>query len=401
MLNRRPDESITQHHKRLIYGKMLDKTLSDVDYSEMAELLYGKELSSDSVRKMMYGSCLTLQLIDADRANSGYEDDLAAELEAKYVELRKERQRVMDQRREYNKLISASGRFEYMTEALVSSADRLNDEVGIIDFETPAYQPTGVEAVLILNDWHYGLKAHNIWNDYNIDVCIESAQRITADAISKLKLHCPEKLHVLILGDMCHGAIHNSARVASEELVCDQIMQVSEVLAQCIAEIAQHVPQVDVHVTYGNHMRTVQSKHDSLHRDNMERLIPWWMAQRLRDATNICVAEESDTEIVSLVVSGFGLCATHGDLDSLHTSPKVLSVAFRNKLGVDISCVIFGDKHHSEEFEELGIRSMIAGSLCGTDDYANGKRLYSSPEQLMLFFKEGYGIDAVYHLKAR
>lgn len=401
MLNRRPDETAVQHHKRLIFGKLLDRTMSDVDYSEMAEPLYGKELSSDSVRKMMYGSCLTLQLLEDDASSTAEDGSVAAELDAKLIEIRKERQKLADQRREYNKVVSASGRFEYMTEQLVDSANRLNAEISLIDFEYPESTDSTCEAVLILSDWHYGLKTHNIWNDYDIETCIDSVRRITVDAVERICLHEPRKLHVLVLGDMCHGAIHNSARVASEELVCDQIMQVSEVLAQSISELACFVPEVEVHVTYGNHMRTVQSKHDSLHRDNMERLIPWWLKQRLCGAKNITIADESDTELISLMVAGYGLCATHGDLDSLHTSPKVLSVAFRSRLGIDLSCVVFGDKHHSEEFEELGIRSMIAGSLCGTDDYANGKRLYSSPEQLMLLFEDGYGLDAVYHLKAR
>lgn len=400
MLNRRPDESAIQHHRRLVYGKMVDKTLGDIDYSELAEYIYGKELSSDSVRKMMYGSCLTLQMMDAC-AEASCDADIMAELDAKYLEIRKERQKLFDQRREYNKVVSAHGRFEYITERLQDCANRLNETMGLIDFEHPEDADDDVEAVIVLNDWHYGLKTHNIWNDYDVDACIAGVHRVTHEAVQRIQLHRPSKLHVLVLGDMCHGAIHNSARVASEELVCDQIMHVSEILAQCIVALAQHVPSVEVHVTYGNHARTVQNKGDSIHRDNMERVIPWWLKQRLFGADNIFVADESDTEIISLTVAGYGVCASHGDLDSIHSSPKIFSAAFRRRFGIDVACVILGDKHHSEELEELGIRSMIAGSLCGTDDYANGKRLYSTPEQLMLFFKTCYGIDAVYHLKVR
>jgi hypothetical protein len=42
---------------------------------------------------------------------------------------------------------------------------------------------------------------------------------------------------------------------------------------------------------------------------------------------------------------------------------------------------------------------MIVQSLCGTDDYANGKRLYSTPGQLMLVFVPGIGADARYQIK--
>lgn len=47
----------------------------------------------------------------------------------------------------------------------------------------------------------------------------------------------------------------------------------------------------------------------------------------------------------------------------------------------------------------MGIESMIAPCLCGTDDYANGKRLYSTPAQLMMVFRPGVGADACYQIK--
>ena len=33
-IERRNDETPLQYHKRIIYGKLVDKTLADIDYSE-------------------------------------------------------------------------------------------------------------------------------------------------------------------------------------------------------------------------------------------------------------------------------------------------------------------------------------------------------------------------------
>ena len=52
-----------------------------------------------------------------------------------------------------------------------------------------------------------------------------------------------------------------------------------------------------------------------------------------------------------------------------------------------------------EEFEELGIESIICKSLCNADEYANGKRLYSTPGQLMMTFNTRVGRDASYQIK--
>ena len=64
----------------------------------------------------------------------------------------------------------------------------------------------------------------------------------------------------------------------------------------------------------------------------------------------------------------------------------------------NIECIILGDKHHRESFEELGVVSMICGALCGSDDYANEKRLFSKPNQLLLIFDEN-GLDAEYRIR--
>ena len=239
----------------------------------------------------------------------------------------------------------------------------------------------------------------NIWERYNTEVCRCRVERLVETAIERIRLHRCRRLHILLLGDMAHGAIHTSARVASEELVCDQVMQVSEIIAQAVAALADVVDETVVHATYGNHLRTVQNKQDSIHADNMERLIPWWLEQRLGDRGDIQFPQAEYYEFLYFNVCGYQICATHGDLDSVKNAGRTLNTLFVKKYGSGIDYVILADKHHKEEFEELGIESMIVRCLCGTDEYANGKRLYSTPGQLMMVFTPGIGADAYYQIK--
>ena len=104
MLNRKQNESALDHHRRLIYGKLVDKTFADVDYSELSSYVYGQEYSSDVARRMMYGSNRTLQLMEQDAERSIAGDDLLREIDLKRIELQKERQRFYDQRVAFNKL---------------------------------------------------------------------------------------------------------------------------------------------------------------------------------------------------------------------------------------------------------------------------------------------------------
>ena len=212
-------------------------------------------------------------------------------------------------------------------------------------------------------------------------------------------MHSCRKLHIVILGDLYHGAIHNSARVASEELVCDQLMQAAEVLAQSIEYLSQFVEETEVYMTYGNHARTVQNKHDSVHRDNMERIVPWWLEQRLARYDNITIRPDEGHEFVFVTSCGRDICATHGDNDSVRSAPRMLATLLQKKCGRNIEYILLGDKHHRESFDELGVTALLCGSLCGTDDYANSKRLYSEPSQLLLITNPECGVDAEYRIK--
>ena len=393
-------ESPFEYHKRLIYGKFEDKTLVDEDYSELAEVIYGQPYNSDHARKLMRGSLMTLKEMDAEGIESINDASLLSELDSKRLELQKERQRFFDQRREYNKLVTADARTEHLYQSLEKSAASLQDSVGVLFDGSSKYEADrDSEAVLVFSDWHYGMTTSNVFNEYNTAICKERVIRVVHEAEERLRRHACHKLHIVVLGDAVHGAVHTSARVASEELVADQIMQASEILAQAINYLGSLVPETFVYMTYGNHGRTVPNKKDNIHRDNMERLIGWWLRERFKDNTNITVMPEEDTEFLFINAAGHDICASHGDLDGVKSSPRLLSTLMYKMYGVDIEYVLLGDKHHRESFDELGVTATICGSLCGTDDYANGKRLYSKPSQLMLIVDRDNGVDAEYRLK--
>ena len=403
-LERKIGETDIAYHKRLVYGKLEDKTLSNVDYDELSRYLYGKQFSRDVARRLTYGSYRTLKILDSQVVNTPSKDDLSFEIAEQTRELQKERQRYFDQRREYKKMLNAEGRREHLEAALAVAAGKLDQTVGRIfpDASIIDYLDTlecGTEAVLVFSDWHYGMVADNVFNKYNTEICADRVKHVVHQTVNRLLLHKCSKLHIVMLGDVMHGAIHTSARVASEELAADQLMQVSEILAQAIEYLSQYVEKTFIYSTYGNHARTIQNKKDSIHRDNMERIVPWWLAQRLKPYDNIVTVPESENEFLFIESCGHQFVAAHGDLDSVKTSPRLLATLFQKKYGMDVEYVLLGDKHHRESFDEVGITAMICGSLCGTDDYANSKRLYSHPEQLLLIVTEDDGVDAEYRIK--
>ena len=135
-ISRQDNESRLDHHKRIVYGKLVDKTLSDVDYAELSEVVYGQQFSSDVARRMFYGSKRTLDLIEEEKAHQIGQiaaRSVIEELEEKRVEIQKERQRLSDQRREYNKGITSDARFEHLCDIVKGSIEDMKNMDALID----------------------------------------------------------------------------------------------------------------------------------------------------------------------------------------------------------------------------------------------------------------------------
>lgn len=303
-----------------------------------------------------------------------------------------------DQRREYNKMLARDARAEHLMEKLVEAANVVSLKNYSKEFVCIG-DTSEKEALLVLSDWHYGQVTNNIWNTYNVDICKNRISNLYMNVVNALKEHHINTLHIALLGDLVNGAIHNSTRVASEENTCDQLMHVSEILACFVNELSAHVNSVNVYSTYGNHARTIQNKNDSIHADNMEKIIPWWLKQRLKGNKNVNVVDSEYYEFIYFDICGYNVVCTHGDLDKFKDIGVTINSLFTKKYGKTIDYTFSGDKHHLESFEQFGVESALVGSLCGTDEYANNKRLYSNPMQTLCIFTPKDGKLCTYNIK--
>ena len=326
------------------------------------------------------------------------ENVYTAELKEQIDELYKAKKQFSDQRREYNKILTSDARADHLAEKLVEAAKAapLKNYSNMFDFKR---NDSDKEAVLLLSDWHYGQDSDNIWNTYNTTICRERVVKLFEKTSFALREHNIKRLHIVLLGDFINGAIHTTSRVAAEENACEQLMHVSEILANFINLISAYVEEVNVYSTYGNHARTIQNKNDSVHSDNMERIIPWWIKQRLNFNRKINIIDSEFYEFIYFNVCGHDIVCTHGDLDKFRNLGVTVNSLFSKKYGKTIDYTFSGDKHHHESFEQFGIESTLVGSLCGTDEFANNKRLYSYPMQTLCIFTPDDGKLCSYNIK--
>jgi len=386
-----------ENEEEYIYRICSAKEESGMTWEQIAGIIntaLGRQYNESTYRKkyqmLQNGAKVCAKKIFTD-------DEYLKEIQRQTDELYKAKRQFQDQRREYHNILVKDARAEHLAEELIDASKRLDAKKMLVSNEQH-FSDCDHDAVLCLADWHFGMTTNNIWNEYNTNICVQRINILLEKVQQYLRDNHVDKLHIILLGDFIHGAIHNGCRVASEEDTCDQLMTVSEILAELIDELSNKVNDVYVYSTYGNHARTIQNKHDSIHSDNMEKIIPFWLKQRLNNNSKVHIVDSVYYEFIYCSVCGHDVVAVHGDLERFDKLGADMHTLFAKQYGIDVEYVFSGDKHHSESNDMFGIDNVMVSALCGTDEFANNKRLYSKPGQTLCIFNQADGKICTYNI---
>lgn len=385
-LKRRENESLLQHAKRLVECKFIDR--QDYDYVEIYNAIFGIEISTTEARKRLSGLRDLFEQLDNSELNNFSEDDLLQEIEEKKLELQKEKIRVQDQKRELSKLIRSEARFEHLVDVLRTEVQKANKEEPLLyTYKYSELDNEKVnEAVLICSDWHIGAKFDNILAQYNLDIAKQRIEELLCKTIDYCTIHDVKTLHVELLGDMLSGAIHISSKVEAEENVISQIMTLSRLLSNFIYELASKIPYVKVYTAIGNHSRLCPNLKDNQEGENFERLIPFYLKDRLEDVDNVRIEESANLDdcIIQYKVLNTTIFGVHGDLDKPNAVVDNMIKMFK----VIPEEVHIGHYHCDMEKTEYDIETVVNGSLQGTDTFAKKIRKSGKPLQKLRIYNE-------------
>ena len=380
-IERRPGETDFSFHKRLIYGKLEDKTLADVDYSELAELVYGQQYSSDVARRMMYGSKRTLDLLDEETMESETETACGDDLLLRTIELKKEQQKFYDQRAAFNKMIRERARQEELNEILTRAIQE--SDLPDLVYNPCSFQTmSGNNTLLVsLNDIHYGATFENAWCVYNSTICAEMMARYLERIIRIADLHQSDDCVVWAAGDMISGSIHRSIQITNKENVIQQIMGVSELIAQFLAGLSGQFRTVRFVSVAGNHSRIEPNKDDALTAERLDDLVEWYLSARLQNFDNIVIDEthKVDNTISLFSVRGKNYAMVHGDFDNSYSKVQSLCSMIREP----VYAILSGHMHHNQTNVVQGVHTVMAGSFQGMDQFCVEKRIVGEPEQMV------------------
>ena len=283
---------------------------------------------------------------------------------------------MQDQKREYNKLLRESARYEHLEDLMVKAIEDI-EPLKLNSVHEP--NPTNVEAVLILSDFHYGLLIDNVLNEYNVDIANERLETLFKKTIYYCQLHRVQKLHLGLAGDLISGAIHLQSRIAAEEDLITQVINVGELLANFVNGLKAYIPEVKVYGVIGNHSRVNADKKSNMPAENFERLIFKHIELRL---PNVRVCMNGLEDWITFKVKDQLVFMTHGDKDSL-SNIKLHSV---NLLGRVPDRIYFGHIHHMNIKDDNGTEIVVNGSISGIDEFAMSLRCNTKPYQVLQVF---------------
>lgn len=368
-MERKEKETYKSYLTRIINAK----ENGQITYEEMGDFLVDdNRWNSDNWRKFYYIAKEVVKKLDEDIEYT--QDDVIREMEDVKIEIYKEKVKLRDQRRELNKLHTKQARFENLVEVI---KERL-EEIGTLPREK-YYKQLDKEkgATLMVSDLHYGVKVDNQFNYYDTEVAEDRLKQLTNKTIQYCKKHDISHLNIELLGDMVSGTIHTGVRVQQEEDIIQQIIDCAELLSNMVNDLAEHVENVTVYSVYGNHGRTESNKHDAINRENYERLIYYFMKNRIKGVRFI---DSQGEDFIKYYDFGKTFVISHGDKDKQASAIE----AYSKMLGEQV-----GEVHlaHWHEFKEVG-NVIVNGSVVGSDDYAVSIRKHSKPCQVLKVYGE-------------
>lgn len=383
--NRLPDENENQYCKRMFALKYVN----DYTWQEIADIINEEldwELSSDAYRKR------ARKLETVVEGDKEVEDLLDIELD----EVIKERIKLRDERNQINSLARRITREETLKEMVKEAVSLMDETFKLLPSKTESCEAPSKAGILQLSDLHYGIEVDNYWNKYNPEICKERLSELRDRIIEIAKKEKIQYLYVINLGDLISGRIHAPLRINSRMDVVSQTQQISELVAQFLAELSRHFEKVEYYDCLDNHSRVEPIKEKSLDLESLSRFVAWYLKERLRDFRNIIINDVNKyaPDIITFRIFTHKVVGVHGDKDK--PSNVVQNMSLMTKEHYDL--VLTSHRHHFSA-DEINQTLLISnGSMMGTDDYAEKLRLNASPSQNLIIVSPGNVMEVLYRI---
>ena len=248
----------------------------------------------------------------------------------------------------------------------------------------------------LLSDIHYGLQFHSFYADYSPEIARDRVMKYAQEILKIQHLNKVDTLYVSLLGDMISGIIHLPIRLENSKNVVEQVVGVSELVADFLYELSKGFRNVVVNNVNGNHSRIDTNADNTLRGERLDDLIIWYCKAKLSMCDNVKFMDNTfDSSIALFNIFGKNYLSVHGDFDpNLPQSTARLS----NFINEPIDVFIAGHMHIAESRMDHVAYIRNGAVVSGGDEYTTKKRLFGPAVQVCMVVSDK-GIESIHPIK--
>lgn len=328
--------------------------------------------------------------------------DLSEELQDKLNQIRLEKLKVQEEKRQLNKYYYAMARTELLKEYIEEEIQKLNQS-------KPLYVPKLKEQdvltervfVLLLSDLHYAqiLKPKAVYpleNKFNPEVFKQRMNELANQLIIRGKQFGINRLYIFSLGDEIEGDnIFTNQALNISDVVIQQLIQYSEFMSEWITELSKHF-KITFYNALGNHTRTTRKAKDALNDNNYSLLAQYIIKLRLENCENVEVVW-NENEFVITDILGYAFLGIHGH--QINNDLSYILQQYSTMFNTLFDFVLVGHFHSPFEKNIHGKEVLGNGSLVGINDYSLRIKKTSPPCQKLFILDEQIGRDCTWNIR--
>lgn len=394
-LERQPNENEEQFIWRL--GQAKDSGVLDLDWSEIADIINKQfredesEYRSEAAYRKPYQQAKRFHENGVFQQYSD-ENTYIKELREAKVELRKEKQKMFDERTELNRKIREQARRESFIDLVT---DKISNVAPLeLNYQDKELIESDNDVICHLTDLHAGIHIDNWYNKFDMNVLRMRLTNYLDQLFLIQKRHNSENCYIVI-GEIMSGLIHETLRIENNENVIQQFIMVSSILSEVIAQVSRHFNKVYVYITPGNHSRVIPSKEHALRGENFDILLPHYLKASLQNYQSVYIGDNlKDCDVAMFEVRGNKVMGVHGDKDTTENVVQKFTMVF----GVKPDIVLMGHRHTNALTTVYDTKVIQSGCVSGSDNYCLDRRLKNRPEQTVSIVDDN-GLVCIYDIK--
>jgi len=396
---RKDQESIKDYKIRLF----ANKDLYNLKSQEIADLLNketGKNQGESSYRKWAKAY---FEGVEDTKKEFVSGDKVLKEYETQKRELYKERQKLRDEKNEYNAWLKEQSREELFYERIDESIKKLITKKNRSIPSPILINGNDDELFSAFADSHYGCEfsikgfSGEIINEYNPKIFKKRMIEYRDELIDFGNKHNIKKLSITDLGDSIEGILHISQLKSLKGNIVDDIMDYADFIEEWLFSLCDKF-SIDFYTSEGNHsdLRILTGKKGDFPHENLERIYTRTLKKCFKNNPRVNICDSLDG-LNYFNINGFNFLTAHGNKENnLKTSIQ----DYENTYGISVDYFVVGHLHTKNEFEVAKGKEVIqVRSIMGINEYAKDIKKSSDAGSTMFVVRKGYGKKYINDIK--